>query len=95
MRRGVLTALWAVLCVPLGAALAADSPPAKTDNANPDEIIRQFAAKEADFSKARGNYMYRQSVKIQELDEGGNPRGKYEIVEDIIFSPDGGRAGPA
>jgi len=71
--------------------LAADSPPAKTDNANPDEIIRQFAAKEADFSKARGNYMYRQSVKIQELDEGGNPRGKYEIVEDIIFSPDGKR----
>jgi hypothetical protein len=30
-------------------------------------------------------------VKIQELDSGGNPGGQYEIVEDIIFSPEGKR----
>jgi hypothetical protein len=62
-----------------------------TTAVNPDEIIRKFAAKEKEFSEARENYMYRQTVKIQELDEAGNPGGKYEIVEDIIFSPDGKR----
>lgn len=62
----------------------------KTD-VNPDEIIQKFAAKEAEFQKARENYTYRQTVRIQEIDPGGAPRGKYEIVSDIIFSPDGKR----
>jgi hypothetical protein len=57
----------------------------------PEEIIRKFAAKEAEFSKARENYTYRQSVKIQELTPSGSPEGKYEIVSDIIFSTDGKR----
>ena len=59
---------------------------------NPDEIIQKFAAKEAEFREARNNYTYRQSVKMQELDAGGNPTGgKWEEVEDIIFSPEGKR----
>ena len=37
-----------------------------------DEIIQKFAAKEAEFARARENYTYRQTVAIQELDEGGN-----------------------
>jgi hypothetical protein len=57
----------------------------------PDEIIRKFAAKEKEFSEARENYTYRQTVKIQELDDAGTPVGKWELVEDIIFSPDGKR----
>ena len=57
----------------------------------PEEIIRKFAAKEAEFSKARENYTYRQSVKIQELSPSGAGGGKYEIVSDIIFSSDGKR----
>jgi hypothetical protein len=57
----------------------------------PDEIIRKFAAKEAEFSRARENYTYRQSVKIQELSPSGSPGGKYEIVSDIIFSSEGKR----
>jgi hypothetical protein len=64
---------------------------AETD-VNPDVVIQKFAAKEAEFSQARSNYTYRQSVKIQELDSSGNPTGgQYEIVEDIIFSPEGKR----
>ena len=58
---------------------------------NPDEIIRKFAAKEKEFSEARENYTYRQTVKIQELDDSGDPVGKYEMVADIIFSPEGKR----
>jgi len=59
---------------------------------DPQEIIKRFAAKEAEFSQARGNYTYRQTVRITELDPSGNPQGKYELVEDIIFTPDGKRA---
>jgi hypothetical protein len=52
-----------------------------------DDIINKFAAKEAEFSKARSNYTYRQTVKLQELDESGGPMGKWELVSDIIFTP--------
>ncbi len=82
MRRFVLFALAALAAV---AAWAADP------GVNPDEVIRKFAAKETEFAQARENYTYRQTVKIQELDPAGNPGGKYELVEDIIFSPDAKR----
>jgi hypothetical protein len=66
---------------------AADEP----KDIQPEEIIKKFAAKEADFAKARENYTYRQSVKIQELSPSGVPEGKYEIISDIIFSSEGKR----
>jgi hypothetical protein len=53
----------------------------------PDEIIRKFAAKEAEFRKARENYTYRQSVKMEEIDGSGNVEGKWEEVDDITFGP--------
>src|SRR5262252_10400252 len=82
MRRLYVSAAIAALCVPLWGA----------DDVNPDEIVRKFAAKEAEFSQARNNYTYRQSVKMEELDPGGNPTGgKWELVEDVIFSPEGKR----
>jgi hypothetical protein len=79
----------ALLACFAGAALAAES-------ANPtpeqiDAIVNRFAAKEAEFAKARGNYTYRQTSKIQEMDENGSPHGRYEMVSDIIFSPEGKR----
>lgn len=84
MRVMLLSAAVAV-CLPM---FAADT----KDNVNPDEIIQKFAAKEAEFSQARNNYTYRQTVKIQEMDGGGNPTaGKWEEVSDIIFSPEGRR----
>jgi hypothetical protein len=56
-----------------------------------DEIISKFAAKEAAFARARENYTYRQTVRVQEIDESGAPRGRHEMVSDIIFSPEGKR----
>ena len=56
-----------------------------------DDIIQKFAAKEAEFAKARGNYTYRQTARIQEIDDGGSVHGKYEIVSDIVFTPEGRR----
>ncbi len=73
------------LAVP-AAAQEKDPAPAEIE-----AIVQKFAAKEADFARARENYTYRQTARVQELDEGGNPRGRWEMVSDIIFSPDGKR----
>lgn len=71
----------------LSAATAPDPTPAQIE-----EIITKFAAKEADFQRARGNYTYRQTARVQELDEGGSPVGKWEEVADIVFTPEGKRS---
>jgi hypothetical protein len=55
------------------------------------DIITKFAAKETEFARARENYTYRQTARVQELDAGGTPMGRHEIVADIIFSADGKR----
>lgn len=68
------------------AANSGDPSPAQID-----DIIAKFAAKEAAFQKARSNYTYRQSAKVQEIDDNGVARGKWEMVSDIIFTPDGKR----
>src|SRR5207249_8737993 len=81
----VFSAVVAALCLP---AWPADN----KDSINSEQIIQKFAAKEAEFAEARNNYTYRQSVKLQELDSGGNPTGgKWEEVSDIIFTPEGKR----
>jgi hypothetical protein len=76
-----------IVCSLFGACLASAAPPPPAAEPNPEEIIRKFAAKEAEFRKARENYTYRQSVKMEELDPDGNPQGKWEITSDIIFGP--------
>src|SRR4051812_38220142 len=68
-----------IYCFLSFSALAADLPP--------EEVIQKFAAKEAEFRKARESYTYKQSVKLEELDASGNVEGKWEIVSDIIFGP--------
>src|SRR5437868_7065606 len=81
--------LLAISALLLSPAFAATS--TEPSQAQIDDIIAKFAAKEAEFAKARGNYTYRQTAKIQELDEAGNARGKWEMVSDIVFTPDGKR----
>jgi hypothetical protein len=73
-----------------GAVLSAATLPDPTP-AQVEDIIAKFAAKEADFQRARSNYTYRQTARVQELDEGGTPVGKWEMVSDIIFTPEGKR----
>jgi len=75
---------------------AASLPAATTTKTDPtqaeiDKIVATFAENEAAFARARENYTYRQSAKIQEMDEGGNPAGKWEVASDIVFSPEGKR----
>lgn len=83
------------MCLLMLAVLAASLPQA-SDPKNPPEaeiqaIIEKFAAKESEFARARENYTYRQTFRIEELDEGGTVRGRHEMVSDIIFSPEGKR----
>ena len=56
-----------------------------------DEIIQKFAAKETAFSQARELYTYKQTARVQVLDESGTPREKWETTSDIIFTGDGRR----
>lgn len=56
-----------------------------------DDLISKLAAKESEFAQARENYTYRQSVKVQELTEEGVVGGEYELVSDIVFTPEGKR----
>src|ERR1700760_4603044 len=76
-----------IFCSALAATLAAAAPALAAGDPSPEEIIQKFAAKEAEFRKARENYTYRQSVKMEELDPDGNVEGKWEITSDIIFGP--------
>jgi hypothetical protein len=63
------------------------TPPKDT---TPDEIIKRFAAKEAEFAKAREQYTYRQDVKVQTLD-GETVDGEYREVFDVLFDDKGKR----
>jgi hypothetical protein len=56
-----------------------------------DEIVQKFAAKEADFAKARELYTYRQTARIQELSPSGAVEGRWETVSDIVFDAAGKR----
>ena len=77
---------WILLFV-LAAGVSGAAAMAAPADPSPDTIIQKFAAKEAEFRKARENYTYRQSVKMEELDPDGNLQGKWEITSDIIFGP--------
>jgi hypothetical protein len=82
----------ALILVMLGAAAVwgADSPNLSQDQI--DNIIQKFAAKEAEFAKARENYTYRQTARVLDLgSSGGTTVGKWEMTSDIIFDPNGKR----
>ena len=68
---------------------AADTP--EPSQAQIDEIIQKFAANEAQFAKARENYTYHQTARIQELEPSGTVSGRWETVSDIVFDGAGKR----
>jgi hypothetical protein len=56
-----------------------------------DEMIAKFAAREAEFKEARGNYTYTQTVVVKDFEPTGEQAGEYKLVSDIIFTPEGKR----
>jgi hypothetical protein len=57
-----------------------------------EEIIKKFGERESAFAKARENYTFRQSVKVDTIsDDTNRPDGEYQQVTDITFNEDGKR----
>jgi hypothetical protein len=57
-----------------------------------EEIIKKFGERESAFAKARENYTFRQSVKVDTIsDDTNRPDGEYQQVTDITFNDDGKR----
>ena len=57
----------------------------------PEEIIRQFAAKESEFQKALNHYTYRRVARVQTIDDDNKVDGEYYEVDDVIFDLTGNR----
>jgi hypothetical protein len=58
-----------------------------------EQIIQKFGERESAFAKARNQYTYRQTVKIDTInDDTGKPDGEYQQVTDVVFSDEGARA---
>jgi hypothetical protein len=61
----------------------------------PEQIIQKFAAKEKQFAEARENYTWRQTVKVQTPDDGGEFKQVYDVLFDnsgrrtqqVVFAP--------
>jgi hypothetical protein len=93
MKRTTLIALLFVSLVSLGLslpALAQDKGEGDLDSAQPkgitpEEVIQRFAAKEKEFKAARDQYTYRQEVKVQTPEDGG----EYKQVFDVTFDDRG------
>jgi hypothetical protein len=90
-------------CLALAAALAAAPSaaaqegfgkldPSPPTGMTPEQIIAKFGEREAAFARARENYTFRQSVKVDTIDsDTGKVDGEYQQVTDILFSPEGRR----
>jgi len=87
MHRRILS----IAFVLLASSIAPAAEKADPSTVEVDKIITSFSENEAAFAKARENYTYRQTAKIQEFDEGGSPGGRFEIASDIVFTNEGKR----
>ena len=66
--------------------------PAPPSGVTVDEIIKKFGQRESEFNRARDNYIFRQTVRVQTISEdNGRPDGEYLQVTDITFDKQGRR----
>ena len=62
------------------------APAARSDDPPPN-LAKLVAHRETETETERNEYLYRQTVTIEELDEHGGSRGDYREVREVIFSP--------
>src|SRR5271156_6101836 len=55
----------------------------------PDEIVKQFSAKESEFRHALDNYTYQRDVRIQTINDDSKVDGEYRQVVQITFDTNG------
>jgi hypothetical protein len=58
----------------------------------PSDIARRVAERETASEAERANYLYRQSLTVEEFLARGTRTGEYREVREIIFSPSGERS---
>jgi hypothetical protein len=56
-----------------------------------EQIVQQFAKREAEFKAERDNFTYVQTFVVQTIDDNGRPDGEYRMTSDIIFTTSGQR----
>src|SRR3954469_9929977 len=56
-----------------------------------DEIVRKFTARETEFRKALNEYAFKRDALIQEIGMGGQVIGEYHRVSDMTFDDKGVR----
>jgi hypothetical protein len=57
----------------------------------PEEIIRQFAARESEFQRALNHYTFRRVARVQTIDDDNKVDGEWYEVDDVIFDSTGKR----
>ncbi len=57
----------------------------------PEQIVKEFAAKETEFQDALNHYTYRRVARVQTLDDDNKVDGEWYEVDDVIFDPSGRR----
>jgi len=57
----------------------------------PEQIIKDFSAKETEFQDALNHYTYRRVARVQTLDDDNKVDGEWYEVDDVIFDPSGRR----
>lgn len=81
---------FALSCALPIAAQEGDLETTQPKDTTPEEIIKRFADKESEFAKARDQYTYRQSVKVETLN-GETIDGMYQETFDVMFDDKGHR----
>jgi hypothetical protein len=67
--------------------------PTPPKDLTPDEIVKRFGERETAFAKARDQYTFRQTVRVDTVDDDtGKVDGEYQQVTDIVFSNNGTRS---
>src|ERR1051325_2437038 len=64
---------------------------ASLSQAQIDDIIRKFTAKETEFRRALNSYAFKRDALIQEIGMGGQVIGEYHRVSDFTFDDHGTR----
>src|SRR6202789_2065098 len=57
----------------------------------PEQIIKEFSAKESEFQQALNHYTYRRTAKVETVGDDNKVDGQYYEVDDVIFDPSGAR----
>jgi hypothetical protein len=58
---------------------------------SPEQIIKEFSAKETQFQDALNHYTYRRTARVDEIDDDNKASGEWYEVDDVIFDPTGRR----